>query len=51
MNVLTKFASYHDLKLTPGIKVTKQDGISLQKVEEMQAALIELGLEDDVDIE
>ena len=48
MKVLTKFASDHELKLALHVEVAGDSGISPQKVEEMQAALRELGLEDRV---
>lgn len=48
MKVLTKFTSNRDMKLMLRVEVSSNDSISQQKVEEMKAALRELGLGDDV---
>jgi hypothetical protein len=46
MKVLAKFASNHDLKLTLQVEISGDSAISKQKIEEMKAALRELGLDD-----
>lgn len=46
MKVLTRFASDHAIALHLRVEIGKDDGISAQKIAEMQAALRELGLED-----
>lgn len=50
MKVLTRFVSHHHLKLTLQVEVSGGEGILPQKVEEMKAALRELGLEDVVTV-
>jgi hypothetical protein len=49
MKVLSKFANEKSLELTVGVRVTPEDGMSPQKVEEMRQALRELGLDDTVE--
>ncbi len=51
MKVLTKLATAGNLKLDVRVSFTAQDGISHQKVEELRAALRELGLPDQIDLE
>jgi len=46
MKVLTRFASDHAIALHLRVEIGKNEGISAQKIAEMQAALRELGLED-----
>lgn len=48
MKVLAKFASNHDMKLLLHVEIANAGTISPQKVEEMKAALRELGLDEDV---
>jgi hypothetical protein len=48
MKVLAKFASSHDLQLGLHVEITGNGAISPQKVEEMKAALRELGLDTNV---
>lgn len=48
MKALAKFASSHDMKLTLRVEISGKLDISPQKIEEMKAALRELGLNDDV---
>jgi hypothetical protein len=48
MKVLTKFASNQEMKLLLRVEISGDGSISQQKVEEMKAALRELGLDDDV---
>lgn len=54
MNVYTKvlsgFARNGGLKLTLNVEITSEEGISEQRIEEMKAALRELGLNDDVNV-
>ena len=49
--VLTKFASARGLKLTVIVEVSPEGGVSKQKLDETKAALRELGLNDDVNVE
>ena len=49
--VLTKFVKDGSLKLNVGIEATPTDGVSDNQIEETKAALRELGLNDDVEIE
>lgn len=46
--VLSRFARDSGLKLTVGVEVSPEGGISEQSVEETKVALRELGLKDDV---
>ena len=46
--VLTRFATDHNLDLELHVKISRSDGISAQKIDEMKAALRELGLNDDI---
>lgn len=46
--VLTRFVTDHTLDIELYVKITRSDGISAQKIDEMKAALRELGLNDDV---
>jgi len=39
LKVLTKFASHYDLNLTLNLEITNTDGISWQRIKEMQAAM------------
>jgi hypothetical protein len=48
MKVLTKFASSHKLDLSLHAEISGNTPISPQKIEEMRAALRELGLDDEV---
>ena len=49
IKVLSKFAARNNLKLTSNLKISNPKGISEQKIEEMQAALRDLGLEDELE--
>lgn len=46
--VLSRFVTGSGLKLTVGVEVTPEGGVSKQKVDEARSALRELGLDDDV---
>lgn len=46
MKVLTKFASNYDMKLMLPVEISGSKDTSKQKMEEMKAALCELGLND-----
>jgi hypothetical protein len=46
--VLSRFARDSGLKLTVGIDISPEGGVSEQSVEETKVALRELGLKDDV---
>jgi hypothetical protein len=48
MKVLTRFATQAGLRLSVKVDVAPSDGVTPQAVEEMKAALRELGLGDDV---
>ena len=50
MKVLTKIANGSDLKLALRAEATNSQGISQQKVDEIRAALRELGLDDNVEV-
>ncbi len=49
IKVLSKFAARNNLKLTSNLKISNPKGISEQKIEAMQAALRDLGLEDELE--
>ena len=49
MNVLSKFALGHNLKITVHVDVAQSAGIPEQKIEETRSALRELGLGDQLD--
>jgi hypothetical protein len=46
--VLTRFATDHTMDIELFVKIAREEGISQQKIDEMKAALRELGLNDDV---
>ena len=48
MKVLSRFATDHSLDIELFVTIARQEGISQQKIDEMKAALRELGLNDDV---
>jgi hypothetical protein len=48
MKVLSRFATDHTLDIELFVNIARQEGISQQKIDEMKAALRELGLNDDV---
>lgn len=50
MKVLAKFASNYDLDLRLIVKIASDQGVSAGKVEEMRAALRELGLSDSIEV-
>jgi hypothetical protein len=50
MKVLSRFATDHNMDIELNVKITREDGISSQKIEEMKTALRELGLHDDVNV-
>jgi len=50
MKVLAKFAANHELKLNLQVEISSSTSISPQKIEEMKAALRELGLDDNVEV-
>ena len=47
--VLTRFATDHRLDIELHVTIACAEGISSQKIDEMKAALRELGLNDDVE--
>lgn len=49
--ILSKFATSKGLRLTLSLDVSPEGGISTQKIEETKAALRELGLSDNIEIE
>lgn len=46
--VLTRFVTDHTLDIELHVKITRSEGISAQKIDEMKAALRELGLNDEM---
>ncbi len=46
--VLTRFATDHTMDIELFVKISREEGISQQKIDEMKSALRELGLNDDV---
>lgn len=50
MKVLARFVNSHSLRLTVRAEISSEAGISPQRVSEVQAALRELGLGDEVEV-
>ena len=49
--VLARFATGFQLKLQLGVEISQEEGISMQKVDETRAALNDLGLNDNLQVE
>ena len=51
VKVLTKFVNRYRMKLSLNLEISSIVGISQQKIDEVQAALRELGLDDEIEVD